>query len=133
MGMGRTRRLLALSILLVAGFGSPAFSQARAPLTLERAAYAKRVSAHLEQQVHFFLNNFPRTSPGIVQVNFRLDPSGSVLDVRVDRSSGTASLDVMATDVVRRASPFPAAPDRHTYPFRVPIRFAIRRVPKFRR
>jgi TonB family protein len=46
-----------------------------------------------------------------VVIRLRVDRSGRVSDVRVEKSSGDTKFDVSAVQAVRRASPFPPVPD----------------------
>ena len=53
----------------------------------------------------------PAPQPGVAVVGFSVGPSGQLDGVRVLRSSGSAALDRLALDHIRRAAPFPAPPD----------------------
>lgn len=82
-----------------------------------RASKAKSVSpAKWQSRVVAWLNRhkrYPRGAggeQGMVNVAFAINASGSVLSVRIARSSGNAELDKAALDMVRRASPVPAPP-----------------------
>jgi TonB family protein len=46
-----------------------------------------------------------------VVIRLRLERSGRVSDVRVEKSSGDTKFDASAVQAVRRASPFPPVPD----------------------
>ena len=46
-----------------------------------------------------------------VVIRLRLERSGRVSDLRVEKSSGDKQFDASAVQVVRRASPFPPDPD----------------------
>lgn len=54
----------------------------------------------------------PQRAParGIVLVRFAIAGSGALADVSVAQSSGSAALDRLALDHIRRAAPFPAPP-----------------------
>lgn len=54
----------------------------------------------------------PQRAParGIVLVRFAIAASGALADVSVAQSSGSAALDRLALDHIRRAAPFPAPP-----------------------
>ena len=47
---------------------------------------------------------------GTVKITFKIAPNGQLSTVRVSKSSGKASLDKAALDLVRRAAPFPKPP-----------------------
>ncbi|MDZ4345750.1 MAG: energy transducer TonB [Candidatus Binatia bacterium] len=46
-----------------------------------------------------------------VVIRLRLERTGRVFDVRVEKSSGNNQFDASAVQAVRRASPFPPVPD----------------------
>lgn len=63
---------------------------------------------------------------GTVIVSFTISANGSVVNLRVRKSSGKPAVDKGALDIVRRASPFPAIPDETgltSYPVSVPMTF----------
>jgi len=63
---------------------------------------------------------------GTVIVSFTISANGSVVNLRVRKSSGKPAIDKGALDIVRRASPFPAIPDEtglKSYPVSVPMTF----------
>ena len=63
---------------------------------------------------------------GKVLVSFTITANGSVVNLRVRKSSGKPAIDAGALDVVRKASPFPAIPDEtglKSYPVSVPMTF----------
>jgi TonB family protein len=70
-----------------------------------------------------------RGEEGVVHVFFSLDRQGRLLESRLVRSSGAASLDEEALALLRRAQPFPAPPPdwpgEHVA-FNVPIRFSLK-------
>jgi len=54
----------------------------------------------------------PANANGLkVVIRLRLERSGRVSDVRVEKSSGDKQFDASAVQAVRRASPFPPVPD----------------------
>ncbi len=101
-----------------------------------RASKAKSVSpARWQSKVVAWLNRhkrYPRGAggeQGMVSVAFAINASGSVLSVRVARSSGNAELDKAALDMVRRASPVPAPPPeiaQSRMNLAVPVQFSVR-------
>ena len=70
-----------------------------------------------------------RGEQGVAQVFFSLDRQGRLLESRLVRSSGAASLDEEALALLRRAQPFPAPPSdwpgEHV-DLNVPIRFNLK-------
>ncbi|MBX9454934.1 MAG: TonB family protein [Rhizobium sp.] len=63
---------------------------------------------------------------GTVVVSFTIAANGSVVNLRVRKSSGKPAIDKGALDIVRRASPFPAIPPDtglKSYPVSVPMTF----------
>jgi TonB family protein len=69
----------------------------------------------------------PRTVAGTyVIVWFRLERSGRLIESAVDHGSGYPAVDAAALQVVRQASPFPAAPIQLPYgraDFKLPVTF----------
>ena len=63
-----------------------------------------------------------RSVSGEVEVGFRIDPAGVPQEIRVLRSSGSATLDRAAERAVREAAPLPRMLGHVT----VPVRFALR-------
>lgn len=89
-----------------------------------RASWAAMVSAHLNR-----FKRYPPGAQGLVgrpSVRFSLDGAGRVTSVSLSRSSGSALLDEEAVATVRRASPFPRAPDGSGASFSVPVNFTRR-------
>lgn len=63
---------------------------------------------------------------GTVVVSFTISTNGSVVNLRVRKSSGKPAIDKGALDIVRLASPFPAIPAEaglKSYPVSVPMTF----------
>lgn len=70
-----------------------------------------------------------RRIEGTVAVAFTIDPSGRVLSARVAETSGSASLDRAAVDMVERSSPVPAPPPqiaRRSLALVVPVDYRVR-------
>jgi protein TonB len=90
------------------------------------ASYGQRVRAHLMR-----FHQYPAgASPGTVRMAFTISRNGQVLASRLAGSSGVAALDVQATAMVRKASPFPAFPPEITQgsmSFTVPVAFTTPR------
>jgi protein TonB len=63
---------------------------------------------------------------GNVTVGFTITANGSVINLKVRKSSGKPAVDKGALDVVRKASPFPAIPPdsgKKSYQIVVPLTF----------
>jgi protein TonB len=70
-----------------------------------------------------------RGETGTVVVSFVVERSGIITDIRVAKSSGSATLDKAAVDTLkrqRRFKPIPEAIGRNRWPMRVPIKFALK-------
>src|SRR5205085_2585289 len=87
--------------------------------------YRGLVFAHLARHKQFPADARGRGEQGSATVTFSLDGGGRVTSVSLVRSTGFASLDQEAKAMVRRASPFPAPPDRHAVSFTAPATFRI--------
>ena len=87
--------------------------------------YRGLVSAHLARHKRFPPEARGRGDQGSAVVTFALSGSGGVTSVRLARPSGFASLDIEATAMVRRASPFPPPPDGRPVSFTVPVSFRL--------
>lgn len=72
--------------------------------------WQKAIFAHVGRFKRYPEEARKRHATGEVVVYFRLDRSGGVSDMRVERGSGSASLDLAALDVLKRASPLPIPP-----------------------
>src|SRR5262245_27648502 len=74
--------------------------------------YVPVISKHLAKYPRHPDRGKPGARQGVVWVSFCLDREGRVLDVRIDRSSGSDVLDREALASLRRASPAPAPPSQ---------------------
>ena len=74
------------------------------------AKWTSKLQAHMARNVRFLQRKASRNSKGLVQVTFVIDPSGNVLSARLAGSSGDPTVDQMALEAARRASPVPAPP-----------------------
>uniref|UniRef100_UPI0030F4B408 energy transducer TonB family protein n=1 Tax=uncultured Sulfitobacter sp. TaxID=191468 RepID=UPI0030F4B408 len=86
--------------------------------TISPAKWQSRLLAHLERRK-------PRSKGerGVAYVTFRLDAAGTVLSVRLARSSGNQAIDQAAVSLVRRASPVPPPPPDASLTITVPVKF----------
>jgi periplasmic protein TonB len=86
--------------------------------TISPAKWQSRLLAHLERRK-------PRSKGerGVAYVTFRLDAAGTVLSVRLARSSGNPAIDQAAVSLVRRASPVPPPPPDASLTITVPVKF----------
>ncbi len=84
------------------------------PGVMPLASATDDASAYLDQVERRIMAawKLPRNANGLtVVIRLRLDRSGRVSDVRVEKSSGDKQFDASAVQAVRRASPFPPVPD----------------------
>lgn len=72
--------------------------------------WESRVLAHLEQRKRYPAEARARRLQGVAYVTFTMDRQGGVLSVKLERTSGHASLDREALSLVRRAQPLPEPP-----------------------
>jgi periplasmic protein TonB len=89
-------------------------------------AYVGRLSALLERHKRYPKEALSRREQGVAQVFFSLDRQGRVIDSRIVRSSGSATLDAEALALLQRAQPFPAWPAGQSVDhldLTVPVRF----------
>ncbi|MCC6007311.1 MAG: energy transducer TonB, partial [Rhodobacteraceae bacterium] len=70
------------------------------------AVWGSQIRARVERA-----RRHPGTGSGTAVVAFTLSREGALLAVQVAQSSGHAALDRAALEAVRRAAPFPPAPD----------------------
>ena len=75
--------------------------------------YLSRLEAHLNAYKNYPYDARIHREEGIVKLRFMLDRSGHVLSYDVVGSSGFASLDAEARQMIRRADPFPPVPPEY--------------------
>jgi len=88
-----------------------------------------QIVALLERNKRYPAAARSRRQQGIAHVFFSLDRQGRVLDSRIVRSAGAASLDEEALALLNRAQPFPPPPPQladERVTLTVPIRFSLR-------
>jgi periplasmic protein TonB len=87
-----------------------------------------QLTAALMRNKRYPVSARSRGEEGVAQVFFSLDRQGRLLESRVVRSSGSASLDEEALALLRRAQPFPPPPLDWSdeLNFSVPIRFNLK-------
>jgi periplasmic protein TonB len=95
----------------------PPAPETRAPPKTERLGVFSEASANAYNALVFgHMQRFKRYPPsargasGTTVVRFELNRAGEVVNSTVTKSSGNATLDEAALDLLRRASPFPAFP-----------------------
>ena len=91
--------------------------------------YLSRLEAHLNAYKNYPYDARIHHEEGTVQLRFMLDRTGHVLSYDVVGSSGFASLDAEARQMIRRADPFPPMPADYrgdTLDLTVPVNFAVR-------
>jgi len=91
------------------------------------ANYDGQVSAHLRRYQQYPAAARSSGAAGSGTVTFSFAASGSVTSVRLAKSTGAAVLDQEILAMVRRASPFPPAPDGRPQTFTVPLHFTMPR------
>jgi periplasmic protein TonB len=96
------------------------------PTTVSSLAnYRGLVSAHLRRYQQYPAAARSSGAAGSGAVTFSFAASGSVTSVRIAKSTGAAVLDQEILAMVRRASPFPPAPDGRPQTFTVPLHFTM--------
>lgn len=90
------------------------------------ARWQSRLLAHLERRKRYPSSAKRRREQGVAYVRFSIDTNGTVLSVRLARSSGFADLDAEVVAMVKRASPVPAPPPGVNRTITVPVRFDLR-------
>ena len=87
-----------------------------------------QLNAALMRNKRYPVSARSRGEEGVAQVFFSLDRQGRLLESRLVRSSGSASLDEEALAMLRRAQPFPPPPPDWDglMNFSVPIRFNLK-------
>lgn len=88
--------------------------------------YPGEVTRQLHRSLRYPQRAAERNLRGETQVQFTVEASGKVGEVRVLTTSGSDILDQAAIETVRRAAPFPPIPsgaDRHEWPFTVTLAF----------
>lgn len=73
------------------------------------AKWSSKLQSHMARNVRY-LKRRKRDARGRVLISFVVDPSGNVLSARVASSSGDPTVDQLAVEAARRASPVPAPP-----------------------
>lgn len=114
---------------------TPQAAVARAPVIgsgrsaqRERAAWQKRLIAHLDRQKRYPAAAGRREAQ--VEIRFVLDATGRVKSMDIARSSGVPAFDVAALEMVKRADPVPAPPDfmdENALAFTMPVIFKAER------
>jgi periplasmic protein TonB len=91
-------------------------------------AWTTQLNAALMRNKRYPDSARSRGEQGVAQVFFSLDRQGRLLESRLVRSSGSASLDEEALAMLRRAQPFPPPPPDWDglMNFNVPIRFNLK-------
>jgi protein TonB len=90
--------------------------------------YLTRLEAHLNAYKNYPPDARIHREEGTVQLRFSLDRSGHVLSYDVVASSGFASLDAEAREMIRRADPFPPVPAEYrgeSLDLTVPLVFSL--------
>ncbi len=88
---------------------SAAPSTAAAPVSAP-ATYLSRLKAWIARHQNYPAQARWRRLQGTALVHFSLDRNGRLVEIRIEKSSGHASLDREALDLLRRAQPMPRPP-----------------------
>jgi periplasmic protein TonB len=88
--------------------------------------YNGLVAAHLQRYKQYPTAARAVRSQGVATVSFTVDEFGRITSVELAHTSGIRAFDQEVVAMVRRASPFPRPPDRHSRNFTVPVRFSLR-------
>lgn len=94
-----------------------------------RLTWQNQLQAHLERRKRYPRRARVRHQQGIPWVRFTMDRQGRVLEVKLHRASGVATLDREVVALVRRAEPLPKPPEEVTgdpLSMVVPVEFFIR-------
>jgi periplasmic protein TonB len=108
---------------------APAQGQATPRRSNAIPTWKTQIVALLERNKRYPPAAQSRGEHGVAQVFFSLDRTGRVIESRVVRSSGAATLDEEALALLHRAQPFPPPPAEMPGPhvdLTVPIRFNLR-------
>lgn len=97
----------------------------------EALSWEGRLQAHLARAKRYPADAQMRHQEGVPMARIVMNRAGAVLSVRLERSSGVASLDAEALALVERAQPLPAPPPGHAgqgvIDIVVPLQFRLRR------
>lgn len=90
--------------------------------------YRNLLTSHIHRFVRYPPRANQKNDQGLVWVSCVLDGRGNVVDVWVERSSGSAELDAEALNAVQRAQPLPPPPSYLGSNLRIsiPIRFELK-------
>jgi protein TonB len=91
----------------LSGTGEPGESKAEFS-----SDYLSLIVSRIQRQKRYPLGARRRGIEGEVKVKFSIDRRGNLIGIELERSSGFEILDEEALSMVRRASPFPAPPER---------------------
>lgn len=95
----------------------------------DRQDYLATLAAWLERHKQYPLQARARGEEGTVLLRFTIDRDGRLLSWRIDRGSGSASLDREVGTMLQRAEPLPPIPDamaQAQLELTVPVRFRLR-------
>jgi protein TonB len=101
-------------------------SRAAAASPGEKAAYARKLLAHVQRYKRYPLAAQRAGITGDARLSITIDRSGTLRGARLVSSAGSALLDKEAMEVARRASPYPPPPPGMggaTFSFVVTLRF----------
>lgn len=93
-----------------AGSGPGGNGSGAAPSGCFDAVWARAVTDHIAQ--YFYRPRSVRHENSLVLVDFTVRRNGSLIEAKIGKGSGDSWLDRLAIQMVRRAAPMPAMPDR---------------------
>ncbi len=92
-------------------------------------SYAVLLATHLNRHRHYPLSSRRRGEEGVVRLHLEIERTGRVIEAHISKSSGSPTLNRAALQMVEKAKPFPAFPDRMPQPritVSIPISFKLR-------
>jgi len=89
-------------------------------------AWKMQVAARIDQSKVYPESAKARNEGGLVNLTFSVDRQGRITSSRIIRSSGSATLDKEALDMLRRAQPLPSPPTEVAVPVHLvlPVRYS---------
>lgn len=93
---------------------------------VEKASFAGLIQRHLMRFKRYPAQARQSRLEGTARLNFRIDETGNIVNVRIERSSGHQILDDAALEMVRRASPFPVNGKPPITEFTLPVDYFVR-------
>lgn len=92
-------------------------------------SYTVLLAAYLNQHKRYPLSSRRRGEEGVVRLHLEIGRTGRVIKAHISNSSGSPNLDRAALQMIEKAKPLPAFPDRMPQPriaVSVPVSFKLR-------